>query len=374
MDAHATTTRVGLAVVTVFLSSNASMAQERFELAASVAAAEVYDDNLFFSPEAPERDDVWRLSPRLRFSRRSPRLTLRGAYGLDAESFRRHRSLDTPLAGQDASLDMSWTISRRLVSATSASFAESQAPGMLNTLTGLDVGRHRGRRLFAQQSFSWRMGAQTQAVIQPSFTSESVEGFPHTDTAAVIVRLERRLGGLDRGHLSYSARRFDFDGAAVLSHVVALGWSHEITPLAHFEIEAGPRLTDRVVGAEVTASLRHRFARGEAALSYIHTQTTVLGEAGPVMTKGVMATLNWRLLPSLTLGSGPSFARVQGQGPEFEVYRLGVAVAWRFSRRLSLEASHQFSFQSGVPGLARPDAEIVHNAFMVRATASSSRN
>ena len=87
-----------------------------------------------------------------------------------------------------------------------------------------------------------------------------------------------------------------------------------------------------------------------------------------------MATLNWRLLPSLTLGSGPSFARVQGQGPEFEVYRLGVAVAWRFSRRLSLEASHQFSFQSGVPGLARPDAEIVHNAFMVRATASSSRN
>ena len=350
------------------------MAQQHFALTGSVAAAEVYDDNLFFSPEAPERDDIWRFSPRLGFSRRWPAFTLRGAYGLDAESYRHHRSLDTPLAGQDASLDMSWTLSRRFVASTTASYAESQAPGMLNTLTGLEVGRHRGRRLFARQSFSLRVGAQTQVVLEPSLTSEVVEGFPSTDVQAVALRVERRLSGLDRGHVSYSARRFDFAGDAVFAHVLAVGWSHEITPLAHFEVEAGPRLTDRVVGAEVTASLRHRFTRGEAALSYMHTQTTVLGEAGPVMTKGVMATFAWQVLPSLTLASGPSFARVQGQGPEFEVYRLGVDVAWRLTRRLALSASHQFNFQSGVPGLTRPDAQIVHNAFTVRATATSSRN
>jgi hypothetical protein len=366
--------RAALALLIVILLSDPSMAQQRFEVGASVAAVEAYDDNLFFSPEAPERDHIWRLSPRLSLGRRSPRLTLRGRYGLDAESYRRHPSLDTPLAGQDASLEMTWAPSHRLVASTTASYAEAQAPGMLNLVSGLEVGRHRGRRLSARQLFTWELGARTQAAIDQSFTREAVDGFPRTDTEAVIVRLERRLGGLDRGHVSYSARRFDFDGDAVLSHVVALGWTREITPLDHFEVEAGPRLSDRALGAEVTASLRHRFTRGEASLAYMHTQTTILGEAGPVIAKGVTATFSRQLLPSLTLAAGPGLIRVQGRGPEIEVYRLNLDVAWRLTRRLSVSASHQFNFQSGVPGLARSDAEIVHNTFMLRAVAASSGN
>ena len=39
------------------------------------------------------------------------------------------------------------------------------------------------------------------------------------------------------------------------------------------------------------------------------------------------------------------------------------------NRRLALAASQQFNFQSGVPGLARTDAQIVHNVFMLRAVA-----
>jgi hypothetical protein len=363
--------RTGLALLIVIFATDPSMAQQRFELGGSLAAVEAYDDNLFFSPDAPEQDDIWRLSPRLRLGRRSPHLTLRARYGLDAESYRRHPALDTALAGQDASLEMTWTPSHRLVASTTASYAEAQAPGMLNLLSGLELGRHRGRRLSARQSFTWQLGARTQAAIEQSFTREAVDGFPRTDTEAVILRLQRRLGGLDRGHLSYSARRFDFDGDEVLSHVVALGWTREITPLDHFEIEAGPRLSDHAMGMEVTASLRHRFARGEASLAYMHTQTTVLGQVGPVMTKGVTAAFSRRLLPSLTLAAGPSFARVQGRGPEIEVYRLNLDVAWRLTRRLTVSASHQFNFQSGVPGLARPDAEITRNAFVLRAVASS---
>ena len=374
MSTAASATRTALALLIVILLSDPSMAQQRFEAGASVAAVEVYDDNLFFSPEAPERDNIWRLSPRLSLGMRSPRLTLRGRYGLDAESYRRHPALDTPLAGQDASLELTWAPSQRFVASTTASYAEAQAPGMLNLLSGLEVGRHRSRRLSARQLFTWQLGARTQAAIEESFTREAVEGFPRTDTGAVVVRLERRLGALDRGRLSYSARRFDFDGAAVVSHVVALGWTREITPLDHFEVEAGPRVSDHAVGTEVTASLRHRFARGEASLAYVHTQTTVLGGAGPVMTKAVTAAFSRQLLESLTLAAGPSFARVQGRGPEIEVYRLNLEVTWRLTRRLSLSASHQFNFQSGVPGLAGPQAEIVHNAFVLRAVAAASGN
>ena len=366
--------RAGLAFLIVVILADPSMAQQRFEFSASLAAVEVYDDNLFFHTEAPEPDNIWRLSPRLSLGRRSPRLTLVGRYGLDAESYRRHPSLDTPLAGQDASLEMSWVPSKRWTATTIASYAEAQSPGALNVLTGLELGRRRGRRLSARESLSWRIGARTKGVLEQSSTREEVAGLPRTDTQTASLRLERRLGALDVGHIGYSARRFASEADAILSHVVTLGWRREITPRAHFELEAGPRLSEHVVGAEVTASLRHRFARGEAGLSYIHTQTTVLGQTGPVMTQGVTATFRTQMLQSLTLAAGPAFARVQGRGSEFEIYRLDVEVAWRLTRRLSLSASHQFTLQRGVPGLARPDAEIVHNALMLRAVAASSRN
>ena len=366
--------RAGLALVIVILLTDPSTAQQRFELGASVAATEVYYDNLFFSADAPEQDNVWRLSPRLTLGRRSPRFTVRGQYRLDAESYRRHPELDTALAGQDASLEMTWTPSKRLALSTTASYAEAQAPGMLNLLSGLELGRHRARRLYARQLLTRQLGGRSQVSIEPSFTHEVVEGLPRNDTEAVVLRLEKRLGALDRGHVSYSARRFDFDGDAVFSHVVALGWTREITPLDHFEVEAGPRLSDHGLGTEASASIRHRFARGEAALAYVHTQTTVLGEAGPVITKGVTATLSRQLFESLTLAAGPSFNRVEGRGSEFEIYRLDVEVAWRLNRRLSLSASHQFNFQSGVTGLGGPTVEIAHNTFVLRAVAASSGN
>ena len=347
------------------------MAQQRFEFGASLAAVEAYDDNLFFSPVAQEQDNIWRLSPRLSLGRLSPRFTIQGRYGLDAESYRRHPALNSALAGQDALLDMTWTPSKRVVVSTTASYSEAQSPGMLNLLSGLELGRRRGRRLYARQLLTWQAWGRTRFLVEPSFTREAVEGLPRTDTGAVTIQMEKRLGALDRGHLSYGARRYDFDGDSVFAHVVALGWTREITPLDHFEVEAGPRLSDHAVGAEARASLRHHFARGEAAVAYVHTQTTVLGAAGPVMSKGVTATLSRQLFESLTVAAGPTFSRIQGQASEFEVFRINLEVAWRLNRRLSLSASHQFNFQSGVPGLAEANTQIVHNAFVLRAVAAS---
>ncbi|HVD76142.1 MAG TPA: hypothetical protein VNH43_00970, partial [Vicinamibacteria bacterium] len=70
--------RGGLAVLIVILSTDTSMAQQRFEFGASLAAVEAYDDNLFFSPVAQEQDNIWRLSPRLSLGRLSPRFTIQG--------------------------------------------------------------------------------------------------------------------------------------------------------------------------------------------------------------------------------------------------------------------------------------------------------
>lgn len=363
--------RAALVLLGLVLLPDRALAQQRFQFGGSLGLVEVYDDNLFLASEARERDHIWRLSPRLSLGRRSPRLTLLGRYGLDAETYRRHSSLDTPLAAQDASLELSWTASRRLVASARAFYGEAQSPGALNTLTGLELGRLRGHRLSATELLSWRMGASTEGTLEQSFTREEVAGFPRTDTQGVSLGLERRLGPIDRSRVRYSARRFSSDGEVILSHVVTLGWSHEITPLAHFELDAGPRLSGRTVDAEVSVGLRHRFRQGEAGVAYVQTQTTVLGEAGPVTTKGVTLTFSRQFLGSLTVLASPAFFRIQGRGSEAAVHRLNLEVAWRVTRRLSLAASHQFGRQEGGLGLGRPDAEIVHNRLQLRAVASA---
>jgi hypothetical protein len=363
--------RGGLGLVALALMSNLTMAQEPFRFGGSLSMVEVHDDNLFSAPESREPDDIGRLSPRLRLTRRSPRLALSGRYGLDAEKFRRHPSLDTPLAAQDATLELTWTASRRLTASATAAYAEAQSPGALNTLTGLELGRREGRRLSTTESLSWRIGARTTGTVEQSFMREDVVAIPRTDTQTVGLGLERRLGPVDRVRVSYSARRFGSREELILSHVLTLRWSREVTPLAHFEFEAGPRLSGHTLGAEVSAALKHRFHDGEAGVAYVHTQTTILGETGPVMADGLTATFKRQLGEAFTVAGGPAFYRVQGRGPEIAVHRLDLEVAWRLSGQLSLAASRQFSLQRGVPGLERADAQIVRNTLLLRAVASA---
>lgn len=364
--------RAGLGLVALGLVTARAAAQpSRFHLSRSLSLVQVYDDNLFSTPAARRADYIWRLSPRLGVGHRSRRLTLAARYGLDAELFRRHPELNTAVASQDAALELGWAPARLLAASASASYAQAQAPGELNAVTGLQAGRVRARRLSASGSLSWRMGARTKATVEPSVTREEVAGGQGNDTQAVSVGIERRMGPIDRGRVSYDARRFAFGQRETDSHIVTLGWSREVTPLAHFELEAGPRLTGHTVGAEVAAALKHRFRNGETSLAYLRTQTTVLGEPGPVTAEGVTATFSRRILGPLRIAGGPAVFRVRGERSEATVHRLNLEVSWPVTRRLLVAASHQFSLQRGGLGLAgSATPEIVHNTVLLRVVAA----
>lgn len=364
--------RAGLALLVLGLVPNRAMAQHALHLDHSLALVQVHDDNLFSAPEAREPDDIWRLSPRLGVGHRSGRLMLQAHYELDAEVFKRHPELNTAAARQAATLELGWTASKLLAAGASASYEDVQAAGLLNTLTGLEVGRRPARRLASTESLSRRLGALTKATVEHHFMREEVVGGPGTDLQFVSVGLERRLGPADRGRLSYSARRFAFGQEVAVSHVLTLAWSREVTPLAHFDFEAGPRLSGHRVGAEVTAGLKHRFRRGEAGIVYVNTQTTVVGRSGPVTANGVTVTFSRQLFGSLQVGGGPAAFRVNEPGSEITVYRLGLNVVWRVTRRLSLTASHQFSLQDSGPARAGgTGTEIARNTLLIGVTAAS---
>ena len=362
-------TSAGVGLLALPLLQVRAPAQPQLEIASSVALSQLYDDNLFSTPGKQEADHIWRLSPRLGVGRRSSRLRLRAHYGLDSEVFRSHPELNAVAAGQRAALDVEWRMSPLLELAATAGYASAQTPGELNALTGVQAGRLPASELSTTESLSRRLGARTRVTLAHHFMRQEVATYPDSDTHTVRVAMEHRLRVGDVGRLAYSVRRYAFGPDPIVSHVVTLGWSGKLSSVVHVELDAGPSVTGHTIGADVTAALRRRFRFGDAGLAYLHTQTTVLGEPGPVTVEGLSATFN-RRLGSLRVGVGSSFFSLHGRSES--TIRLGAEVSWRLTQRMTLTASHQFALQQGGAGLARgSDAEIAHHRVLVGLAATS---
>jgi len=176
--------------------------------------------------------------------------------------------------------------------------------------------------------------------------------------------------------VEYRAHRFAFDADNALAettvaHIVSLGWKRAVTRSAQFALEAGPCWSPGRLAAEVSAELRHQLADGEAAIAYVQSQTTVLGLSGPVTVNGVRGAFSHRLVGPLRFGVSPAAFRVLGPRFETTLYRLGMEVAWRVGRDVTLSGAHQFSLQEG--RLAQgPGSEISHNTFVLALTRRSS--
>jgi hypothetical protein len=352
------------------------MAQRRIDLSPSVVLSESYDDNVFAVPDDRRQDVTLRLSPRLGAIYRSPRLGVVARYTREAESFSRHTELSTLRARQEAIVDAQWMPGGGFEATASASYAETHTPGELAVitdidLTGLELMRSLARRFATTQSLSRRLGARTRAVVDHGFGRDEIAGGVTSVTRVAAARLQRQVGPVDELTLTYAHRRFRAAEHGSTSHALTVTWAREVTPRAHLELKAGPRLSGQTVRPELGATLRHRFRRGDAALSYVQTEAALIGHASPLTVQGLTATLTHSLNRTLTVSGGPSVFGARGEATEFRVYRLGLGLAWRLSRHLALAGSHQLSLQYG-QAEGRPRGEIAHNTVLVRFVAGSS--
>jgi hypothetical protein len=363
--------RIALSLLAVPFLQQEARAQTRLQMHPSVTLVQMYDDNLFSTPDESVADEVTRLSPGLMIARASRRLTVQARYRLDAELYRRHPELNTVTAAQLAALDVGWAPWTSLATKSVLSYATAQRAGELNTLTGLQVGRLPARQFSATESLAYGRGALSKTTLEYHFTREQVAGYPDSDTQSLALGLERRYGPRNRGRLAYTTRRFDFGADPTLAHIVTLGWTSEVSRFTHFEFAAGPSLFGDKVDADVTALLRQRFRKGDAGVGYVRTRTTVLGQPGPVTADGVSATLS-RQVGSVRFAVGPSFFRVRGERSDTTVRRVASDLTWRVQRPLAVVVSHQFTLQRGVPNATQPTgAEIAHHTFQVGFTAAS---
>jgi hypothetical protein len=367
-------------LVAATLPAGAATAQHRFDMSASVAVTETYDDNVFAVPNDTRQDVVSRLTPRLGVAYRSPRFDVRARYAREAEAFSRNRELSTLRARQEAGLDLRWFPGGGFEAAGGATYAETHSPGEFTVITGLDLAgrdltglelrRALANRFSTTASLSYRMGARTRAVVAHGFTQDEIVGGLTSTTHMAAARLERQVGPLDALGLAYGMRQFTALDDGSTSHTLTVTWAREVTPQAHLELKAGPRLSGRTVGPELGATLRRRFRRGDAALSYVQTETAVIGRPGPVTAEGLSATFTRSLTRTITVTAGPSMFRAHGKAFEATVYGTSLDLAWRLSRHLSLAGSHQLNIQHGEMD-GRPRGEIVHNTVLLRLVAGS---
>ena len=363
------------------LLPSAAPAQTGYYLTPSLSIAEVYDDNLFYTPSPRTHDFFTRISPGLKAGYQSAPLTVEGSYAFDSEVYSQHSELTTPLVRQRGLIELKATPAQVLTLSLPVSYFQSRTPTELNLTSGLAVGRVRAERYTTNPGFTYRFDPLTTAKGDYTYSKDLLAAGITTggitiDTHIVNLALDRRLSPRDTVGPGYLGRRYEFSGfPALTSHAFTLGWSHELTPLTTFTLRGGPRLTEGTVDRlpEASASIRHTLKNGELSLSYASTLTTVIGQAAAAMAQGITGKATTELLPRLVLSAGPAIYKVSSDAFKATVYSVILEASHQLTKTLALQASYQYSFQRGsfnpLTGPAGPtNVDILHNIFLIRLT------
>src|SRR5438128_4405702 len=357
------------------LLPSAAPAQTGYYLTPSLSIAEVYDDNLFYSPSPRTHDFFTRISPSLKAGYQSAPLTVEGSYAFDSQVYSQHSELTPPQIRQRGLLELKATPTQVLTLSLPVSYYQSRTPTELNLTTGLAVGRVRAERYTTNPGFTYRFDPLTTAKGDYAFSKDLLAagitaGGITIDTHIVNLALDRRLSPRDTVGPGYVGRRYEFSGfPALTSHAFTLGWSHELTALTTFMLRGGPRLTEGTVDRlpEASASISHKLKTGQLLLSYASNLTTVFGLAAPIKVQSITATATTELLPKLQLSATPAFYRVSREPFKATVYAMNLEVSHQLTKALALAASYQFILQRG--SLFGPeDVEVLHNIFLIRLT------
>jgi len=378
--------------VTGVLLPTAAPAQTGYYLTPSLSVAEVYDDNVFFTPSQRTHDFLTRISPGLKaayqsapltveegYSKASSQpapLTVEGGYSFDSEIYSQHQELTTPQMRQRGTLEVKVMPDPVLTLSVSGAYYQTKTPTELNLTTGLAARRVLAERYTASPGFTYRFDPLTTVKGDYTFSKDLLAGGITIDSHIENLALDYRLSPRDTAGPRYVGRQFAFAGFPPLtSHAFTLGWSHELTPLTTFTLRGGPRVTEGTVDRlpEASASISHTLKSGELSLAYASALATVIGQATAATAQSITGKATAELLPKLKLSAGPAIFWISSDAFKETVYVALLGASYQFTKTLALQASYQYSFQRGSfnsqTGPVGPgNVDILHNIFLIRLT------
>jgi hypothetical protein len=373
------------------LLPTAAQAETGYYLTPSLSVAEVYDDNVFFTPSPRSHDFLTRISPGIKASYQTAPLTVEegyakassqpapltveGGYSFDSEIYSRHQELTTPQMRQRGSIEVKIMPDPVLTLSVSGAYYQTKTPTELNLTTGLAARRVLAERYTAGPAFIYRFDPLTTAKGDYTFSKDLLGGVT-IDSHIENWTLDHRLSPRDTVGPGYVGRQFAFSGfPALTSHAFTLGWSHELTPLTAFTLRGGPRLTEGKVDRlpEALASISHKLKSGELSLSYGSALTTIIGQSAAARAQSIAGKATTELLPKLVVSAGPAIFWVSSDIFKSTVYAVILEASHQLTKALALQASYQYSFQRGSfnpqTGPTGPtNVEVLHNIFLIRLT------
>ena len=328
----------------------------------SLRLSEEFDDNVFINKNRTS-DFITRLSNGWQVGYRSKPFTLLLTSSIDGELFANHPELDG-LNRTQVGVESEWIPTQPLTLRFSALFTKTQTPSELAPNLGLELGRRDSTQLSLASSASYRFDRRTSAEATYSYLQSESEGVTNTIHEPRL-RLVERLSHVDTGAVTYALRFTESGNISVLSHIVTLGWSRRLSATTAVTLEAGPRITDSQLNAEINAGVSHRIFRlVDTSLEYSRSSSPIIGQAGTADTQVLSGHVSMAPLRPVRVVFGAILSQVSMERSETTSQGAEVSGSYRIAKWLSAVARYRFS-------RSETDRTVIyHNVFSIGLEAS----
>ena len=348
-------------------------AQYRIVAEPSIEIAQVHDDNLFLSPEEPAGDVILRVKPSLELRFESPRWSADGVYGFDSDRFANHSGLTNSRARQRGSVSVHYRVDPRLTLSVDGGYTDTDTPSELNLLTGLAVSRGRVQQFNFGPSARYRISPRMSAHASFYLTTEKMAGGLGINSKLQTLGIEQRLTPRDSFAADFEQSHYLFDVAGARSrtntYVLRGGWTHAFNPTTRVMLQVGPRVTEKSLAPELSASLTHDWQFSSIAISGLQTQTTAIGTAGTVEARSLQARFTYSPTRWLTAYAAPAVVRTVFHDLQATVYRIGLGARYAITPLAGFDVSYSFDSQHGVFDALHPNGAISRSVLSAGFTA-----
>jgi len=354
-------------VVVTLLLPHAATAQGTTFARATAEVEELYDSNLFATPEsaatAPLSDWITRFGPTVEAGYKSVPLRFQAHYGFEAERHQDLHDLDEVFARQDFTSVLNYRAKSLTVDVNGA-FIKTQTPTELNVDTLLFLGRAPAQRANGSGAIAFDLSPVTILKIDQALSHDKIEGgvvstsrISHAGIGRKVdprttLRADYRLGRVDFTNIGPS---IDGVNASIsgneISHVVTGGVVHQFTPFFEVDVDAGIRSTSGDLDPEIAARVRRKVRQSEVLVRYAKTRETTIGIGPSLQVQRIDAEVSYAPTRTLSFSIRPAHARSGGTLTEDVVNVLDVESRIRAARRWTLVAAGRIGRQERTTGL-----------------------
>ena len=327
----------------------------------------VFDDNVF-SRSTPEGDIFMRLTPGFDLRHETRQLNVGAALHFDAERYQERPDLNTPVARQNTTFDLTWRPNGRFAFIGRAGYQRTQTPQDLNVTSGLAGGRQEASRVDFGIGVEQTIRPRHRLSIGGDFGHDDIRVGTDTNIRTARVRYSHQVSGRTDMFYNYRFEQREFlPGPTILSHVATVGWGRRLSRAFELRLEGGLRVADGKPGPEVLIT-GTRAINGITSLMlmYAHTQDVAAGVVGMLTIDRVGASMTMRRgrFWEFTTGGG-AYRNVQG-GSDTIAYDAMVSVGRALGNAVWLVGSANRSWNNTrVIGRPVPNTEILRNWAMV---------